>query len=109
MVWGYYRIKSAYEMNLAVKKTMLDDRLTLSLTLDDVLNSTCTNLDCFGFGDSTIKGSMLSSYIGQKYYGRKFHVGLSWRFGKARQARVRNVGNIEEASRISGGSGFGGK
>ena len=109
MVWGYYRIKSAYEMNLAVKKTMLDDRLTLSLTLDDVLNSTCTNLDCFGFGDSTIKGSMISSYIGQKYYCRKFHVGLSWRFGKARQARVRNVGNIEEASRISGGSGFGGK
>ena len=109
MVWGYYRIRDAYEMNLGVRKNMLENRLTLTISLDDILNSTSTNLDCYGFGENTVKGSMISSYIGQKYYGRRLHLGLSWHFGKAQQTGRRNVGNIEEASRIGSGSGFGGK
>ena len=46
------------------------------------------------------------SYIGQKHYGQKAVVGISWNFGQAKQSRQRKVGNLEEASRISGaGSG----
>jgi iron complex outermembrane recepter protein len=106
MAWGYYRLRSVYLMNLGIRKMMLDNRLTLSINLDDILNSNCTDLDCFGFGNSTVKGSMISSYIGQKYHGRKLHIGLSWSFGQARQSRSRNVGNIEEASRIGAGANF---
>ncbi len=86
---------------------MLDNRLVLTLNLDDVLRSSCTNLDCLGF-TSTVLGDVNSSFIGQKYYSQVAHIGLTWRFGKAQQTRARKVGGIDEASRI-GGKDLGGK
>lgn len=109
MAYGYFRLRDLYSMNIGVRKTMLDNRMTLTVNLDDVLRSSCTNLDCLGFGPETALGEMVSSYIGQKYYAQVLRVGLSWRFGKAQQTRSRKVGDIDEASRIGGGKGFGAK
>ena len=109
MAYGYFRLHELYSMNIGVKKTMLDNRLTISANLDDVLRSACTNLDCLGFGSGTALGEMVSSYIGQKYYSQVARIGVSWRFGKAQQMRSRKVGSIDEASRIGGGKGFGAK
>ena len=108
MAYGYFRLHGLYSMNIGVKKTMLDNRLILSLNLDDVLRSSCTNLDCLGF-TSTVLGDVNSSVIRQKYYSQVAHIGLTWRFGKAQQTRARKVGSIDEASRIGGGKGLGGK
>lgn len=80
----------------------------VTLNLDDVLRSSCTNLDCMGLS-STVLGDVSSMYVGQKYYAQVAHIGLSWRFGKAQQTRARKVGNIDEASRIGGGKGLNGK
>lgn len=109
MAYGYFKLHDLYSMNIGVKKTMLDNRLVLTLNLDDVLRSSCTNLDCLGFRSSTVLGDVNSSFIGQKYYSQVAHIGLTWRFGKARQTRARKVGSIDEASRIGGGKGLGGK
>ena len=109
MAYGYFKLHDLYSMNIGMRKTMLDGRLTLSVNLDDVLRSLNTNLDCLGFGSDTVLGNVDSSFIGQKYYSQMLHIGLSWRFGKAQQARSRKVGNIDEASRIGTGSGLGGK
>ena len=109
MAYGYFRLHELYSMNIGVKKTMLDNRLTISANLDDVLRSACTNLDCLGFGSGTALGEMVSSYIGQKYYSQVARIGVSWRFGTVRQTRSRKVGSIDEASRIGGGKGFGAK
>ena len=54
-------------------------------------------------------GDVNSSVIRQKYYSQIAHIGLTWRFGKAQQTRARKVGGIDEASRIGGGKGLGGK
>ena len=109
MAYGYFRLREIYSMNIGVKKTMLDNRLTLSVNLDDVLRSSCTNLDCLGVSSNTALGEAVSAYISQKYYSQVAHVGLTWRFGKAQQTRYRKVGGIDEASRIGGGKGFGTK
>lgn len=109
MAYGYFKLHDLYSMNIGVKKTMLDNRLVLTLNLDDVLRSSCTNLDCLGFRSSTVLGDVNSSVIRQKYYSQIAHIGLTWRFGKARQTRARKVGSIDEASRIGGGKGLGGK
>lgn len=109
MAYGYFKLHDYYLMNIGVRKSMLDNRLTLSVNLDDVLRTSNTNLDCLGFGSTTALGDMVKSYIGQKYYSQVAHVGLTWRFGKAQQTRVRKVGNIDEASRIGGGKGLSGK
>ena len=109
IAYGYFKLHDLYSMNIGVKKTMLDNRLVLTLNLDDVLRSSCTNLDCLGFRSSTVLGDVNSSFIGQKYYSQVAHIGLTWRFGKARQTRARKVGGIDEASRIGGGKGLGGK
>lgn len=109
MAYGYFKLHDLYSMNIGVKKTMLDNRLVLTLNLDDVLRSSCTNLDCLGFRSSTVLGDVNSSFIGQKYYSQVAHIGLTWRFGKAQQTRARKVGGIDEASRIGGGKGLGGK
>lgn len=109
IAYGYFKLHDLYSMNIGVKKTMLDNRLVLTLNLDDVLRSSCTNLDCLGFRSSTVLGDVNSSFIGQKYYSQVAHIGLTWRFGKAQQTRARKVGSIDEASRIGGGKGLGGK
>lgn len=109
MAYGYFHLRDLYSMNIGVKKTMLDNRLVLSLNLDDVFRSSCTNLDCLGVGSNAVLGEVVSAYIRQKYYSQVAHIGLTWRFGKAQQTRSRKVGGIDEASRIGGGKGFGAK
>ena len=97
-----YHIHPTFVSNLAVKKTMLDNRLTLSFSLDDIFRTSTNDID---MEDGSGTGTM--SKIGQKYYNQKFLVDLTWSFGKASSTRHRKVGNLEEMSRASGGNGLG--
>lgn len=102
MSWGYFKVHPQFFANLAVKKNLLSDKMTLTLNVTDLFRTMKTNLDLVN-----VEG-VSSSYIGQKYYAQKVKLGLSWNFGKAHQSRVRNVGNLEEASRIGSSNGIGG-
>ena len=102
MSWGYFRIHPQFFSNLAVKKNLLSDRMTLSVNISDLFRTMRTNLDLVN-----VQG-VSSSFIGQKYYAQKVRVGLSWNFGKAHQTRARKVGDLEEASRIGNSGGIGG-
>jgi len=99
MTFGYFKIGSNWTSSVAVKKNLLDNRMTLSFDLQDIFRSSRTNIN---IDPEAIGGSI--SYIGQKYYNQKAVVGLSWNFGQAKQGRQRKVGNLEEASRIGGSS-----
>lgn len=101
MTYGYFKIEGNWSSNIAVKKNLLDNRLVLSLDVSDIFRSECSNINV---DPASIGGAI--SYIGQKYYGQKAVLGLSWNFGQAKQTRQRKVGNLEEASRI-GGAGSG--
>ncbi len=103
MSWGYFKVRSQFFSSLAVKKNLLDNRMTLTVNVPDLFRTMRTNLDLVNVD------GVRSSYIGQRYYAQKFRIGLSWNFGKAQQTRARNVGNLEEASRINSSSGLGGQ
>ena len=103
MSWGYFKIHPQAFANIAVKKNLLSDRMTLTLNVPDLFRSMKTDLDLVNVD------GVESSFIGQKYHAQKVRIGLSWSFGKARQTRIRNVGNLEEASRISSSGGIGGQ
>lgn len=101
MTFGYFKIGGNWASSLAVKKNLLDNRMVLSLDIQDIFRSQRTNID---IDPAAIGGAI--SYIGQQYYNQKAVIGLSWNFGQAKHVRQRKVGNLEEASRL-GGSGNG--
>ena len=100
MAYGYFETSSSWVSNLGVKKNMLDNRLILSINVDDIFRSSRNDVTIVGMGTTT-------SVMKQKYYSQCFHVGLSWNFGHAQQTRYRKVGQLDEASRSGGGSSSG--
>lgn len=103
MTWGYFKLSSMWVCNLGVKKTMLDNRLTISLDVDDLFRSSKQDLEIVGGDPNTVR-----SCIGQKYYNQKVKIGVMWNFGQAQRTRYRRVGSLDEASRMGSGS-LGGK
>lgn len=95
--WGNLVTRSLYSLNIAVKKNLLDNKLNLTLRVNDILRSQSSGLDMTG-----IPG--VKSYIGQKYSSQSVTLGLTWNFGKAQNTRSRNVGNIEELGRMGSNS-----
>jgi len=91
---AYFKVHSVKYANLSAKKTMLNDRMTLTMSVDDLFRSMTTNLDVVNMP------GVIKSYVGQTPYMQKVKIGIDWTFGKAVRTRTRNVGNLEEASRI---------
>lgn len=103
MKYGYYLIHSSWSSNLAVKKTLLDNRMTVTFKIDDIFRSFNNNLDLFDPSNPDVHTT-----IYQIYFNQKVSLDLNWSFGKAQSPmRRRKVGNLEEMSR-AGGSNSGG-
>lgn len=98
--WGYVRMGHMWMSNFGVKKTMLDNRLTLSLNVDDIFRSMNMDINTLG-SDSSVQTSMQK----QKFYQQKVKLGIVWNFGQAQKTRYRKVGNLDEASRMGGSGG----
>ena len=94
IMFGNYYIYPSFSSNLAVKKNFLDDRLTLSLRLDDIFRTSTNNIEII---DES--GSGITSFIGQKYFSQKLLLDITWSFGKSTASKQRKVGNLEEISR----------
>lgn len=94
VVAGYLKTSWSGMANLAVKKGWFDNRLTLSVSMQDILQT-------FN-GDFEVVGTDgVSSRCEQHYYFQKIKVGLVWNFGAAQQPlKHRNVGNLDEAGRV---------
>lgn len=100
MNWGYFEIQPYFGSSLAVKKSLLDNKLTLSLKMNDIFDSFSTSLRVLG-SDAT------SSTINQKNYMRRVGIGLSWNFGQSQNRRARKVGSLDESSRLGGSGSLG--
>lgn len=96
-----YDIHPVFYSDLALKKSCLDDRMNITLSVNDIFRSRTNDIDMI---DQSGSGAI--SNIGQKYYTQKVLLDITWSFGKAKQTRQRKVGNLEEMSR-TGGSGLG--
>ena len=90
---GYINVKSMARLNFSLTKTLWDGRGILALYFYDVLNT----------GDCDISmennGTMTYSIV-QRQSQSGVTVGFTWRFGKSGQQRSRNVGTLEEESRL---------
>ena len=90
---GYINVKTMARLNFSLIKTLWDGKGILALYFYDVLNT----------GDCDISmennGAMTYSIV-QRQSQSGVTVGFTWRFGKSEQQRSRNVGTIEEESRL---------
>lgn len=104
MTVGYFRIHRQWDSNMAIKKTLLDNKLVLALKVEDIFRSSANDLDIL---DESGSGAVTT--IQQKYYSQQILLDITWHFGNARnQSGRRKVGELEEMSRVGGGGGTGG-
>ncbi len=97
MAYGYFKLKSMYGSSLAVKKNLLDNKLVLSLNISELFHYTDMNVEnLVEKGNSDLKQRFLHNHV---------RFGISYSFGNSGQSRRRNVGTLEEAGRMGGGSG----
>ncbi len=102
MSWAYFKVHPMWTSNFGIKKTLLDGKLSLSLDVDDIFRTSCTNLSIYTEGTDA-----QTSELTQKYYNQKVKLGLTWNFGQAQYTKHRKVGSLDESSRLGGGSGSG--
>ncbi len=103
MTWGYFRLEPVFVSNLGIKKNFLENRLTLSIDVDNLFRTQRQDLTVVGGTDENVTLSKLY----QRYHSQKVKIGVSYNFGQAQRSRYRKVGNLEETSRTSG-TGIGG-
>lgn len=93
MSMGYFDMKAMGILNMSLIKTIWDGKGTISLYLNDILNTRST--------DMLIKNNGKVTYsLSQKMSTRGFRIGFAWRFGTASQQSRRNVGKLDEESRL---------
>ena len=91
---GYFNILAMGGLNFSLIKTFDDGKYTLALYANDVLNTGDTN----GY----MENDGVRTYIlKQDYTNTNVSLSFTWRFGNnASQGRQRNVGNLDEATRL---------
>ena len=91
---GYFNIHAMGGLNFSLIKTFVDGKYTLALYASDVLNTADTR----GY----MENSGVRTYVlDQDYSNTGFTLSFTWRFGNnASQGRQRNVGNLDEATRL---------
>ena len=85
-----------YGSSLAVKKNLLDNKLILSFNISELFHYTDVNIE------NLVENG--SSELQQRFLRNHVRLGITYAFGKSSQSRARNVGKLEEASRMGGGS-----
>lgn len=90
---GYYKVDSLWSVDYDLSKSFLDGKLTLNFYINDIFNSLNSDLKIYD-------GDRLSYSLSQKTGLTRFKLGVSWRFGKGTSSSRRNVGNLDESSRM---------
>lgn len=105
MTYGSFMIHQMWSSNIAVKKNLLESRLTMTIRLDDIFRSMSTNLDII---DES--GSGVVTAFQQLYSNQKLVLDLTWNFGHpTKPVKEHNVGGFEEMTRVGSSSGTVGK
>ena len=99
MTLGYLTVRPMYMLFAGVKKNLWDGRGTIALNIQDILRSLSSEIASYTGGVQTYS-------IDQRINMQKVTLSFSWRFGTATNVRRRNVGNVEEASRVGGSTGI---
>ena len=90
---GYYKVNMMWKLDWFLSKSLLEGKLNLNLYVNDICNSFNTNLDIIDNGRKTYS-------INQAISMTSIKLGVSWNFGQSAAKRHRNVGNLDEQSRL---------
>ncbi len=101
--WGDFIIHPSYMFFGGVKKNMMGNKATLSLKVDDIFRTFENNLSA-----KDVKGETYMK-VDQKMYFQKVSLSFVYRFGQSKASKYRNVGNLDESSRVGSSSSIGGK
>lgn len=96
---GYMRIEPMYMLFGGIKKNLWDGRGTIALNVQDLLRSLCTDVNSYSGGTRIYS-------LNQRLDIQKVKLSFSYRFGTASNIRRRNVGNVEESSRVGTSGGI---
>lgn len=102
MVVGYSRQSSYFMMNFAYKESFLQNRLILSVQVQDLLRSLKWSGENYGMGENII------GTTNGTIYNQRVMLSLTYLFGKQQWYKRRNVGNMDESSRLGNTTGVGG-
>ncbi|NMM49038.1 TonB-dependent receptor domain-containing protein [Marinigracilibium pacificum] len=94
-VWGLYQIQEQYWVNFGVKKSVMKDKLSLSLNFSDI------------FHTQRFKGTVdlpdQNTQIGNVWASQNVNFTLRYTFSQGKQFKVNtNRGNLEELNRAGG-------
>lgn len=94
-VYGLYRVEPQWWVDAGLKRSFLDDRLTLSMNVTDIFKSRMMKVD------TELNGNV--NAIDQYWGNRSFRINLRYRFSKGSEfeSKKRNV-NLEELNRTGG-------
>lgn len=101
MVSGYTRQSAFYSMNFGVRKMWREKGLIFNLQVQDVMRSMRGSSESLGLAEGN------RSYTASDYRNQKVMFSLTWMFGQQQYVKHRNVGNLDESSRLGSGGGVG--
>ncbi len=91
--YGYFKIKPIGEITLGFKRTFMDNRANISVTVHDLLRTQKNRAE--------IKNDNINSYTFEsESRSQRVAVSFSYRFGQSKATKQRKVGNLEEGSRV---------
>ncbi|MCX2743594.1 TonB-dependent receptor [Mangrovivirga sp. M17] len=94
-VWGIYRMDEQAWVDLGVKKSIIDDKLSFSLNFNDVFHSRRFQ--------GTVELPDQNTNIGNVFSSQSLNFTIRYNFSQGKQFRVNtNRGNLEELNRAGG-------
>ncbi|MDD3033750.1 MAG: TonB-dependent receptor [Bacteroidales bacterium] len=92
MPYGYFKVEPLTEVDLGIKKGMLKNKGTLALNVFDIFNTMRSR--------ASIDNGMINGYsFCSKWKSQRISLSFTYRFGNGKAAKVRKVGESEEAKR----------
>lgn len=101
MVSGYTCQSAFYSMNFGVRKMWREKGLIFNLQVQDLMRSMRGSSESLGLAEGN------RSYTASDYRNQKVMFSLTWMFGQQQYVKHRNVGNLDESSRLGSGGGVG--
>ena len=97
---GYEYTSGFYGLGLAVKKVYMPKGLIFSLQVQDLLRSLRWDSHSLNLPEAQY------TYTQQVNYTQRIMLSVTWMFGTQQLHKYRRVGEVDESSRLGGGSGI---
>lgn len=98
--WGYFEMEPMMMMFAGVKKDVFKNKGSLSLYFNDLFNT-------YNSSANVYEGGKHVYHLNQSFYQQSIRLSFNYRFGQSKASKRRNVGNLEESSRVGGSNAIG--